>query len=269
MKYPFIVTLVFLFSVNISFAGKVDTLLIHSDKMNKDIKTVIILPDSYKKQSEFNVVYLLHGWSDNYSTWITKVPHIKDDVDKYNFIVVMPDGDYNSWYWDSPLDNKVQYETFISNELVSYIDDHYKTVKDKKGRAITGNSMGGQGALFLAIRHQDIFGAVGSLSGGVDICSFPMNWNMQEKIGSYVDNKQLWNNYSIVNSVYKIIPDSIKIIIDCGTEDFFYNVNKNLHKTLLYRNIPHTYIEHPGVHDWQCWTESVKYQFLFFYTFFN
>ena len=74
-----------------------------------------------------------------------------------------------SWYWNSPVDPKSQYETFISDELIKAIDSKYKTIKNRTGRAITGLSMGGHGALYLAIKHQDVFGAAGSMSGGVDI----------------------------------------------------------------------------------------------------
>ena len=48
---------------------------------------------------------------------------------------VCPDGK-NTWYWDSPLNADVRYETFISNELVKYVDSHYKTVADRKGRVL-------------------------------------------------------------------------------------------------------------------------------------
>ena len=59
------------------------------------------------------------------------------------------------------------------------------------------------------------------------------------------------------------------LIIDCGTEDFFYEVNKNLHEQLLYRNIPHDYIARPGSHNWNYWTNAVQYQLLFMHRFFE
>lgn len=75
----------------------------------------------------------------------------------------------NSWYFDSPVDTAYRYETHISKEVVGFIDGHYRTRANKKYRAITGLSMGGHGALFIALRHSDIFGAAGSISGGVDL----------------------------------------------------------------------------------------------------
>ncbi len=268
MKKLIIFTALITFYIH-SYAATVDTIVVHSKTMNKNIKAVIILPKTYNKSNLFPVVYLLHGWSDNYATWISKVPHIKTLADEFNFIIVMPDGDYDSWYWDSPKKPKSQYETFISKELIEFIDKDYKTIKSNKGRAITGNSMGGQGALFLAFRHQDVFGSAGSLSGGLDIRPFSENWGMADKIGTYEENKNRWDDYAIINQVYRISSKKLKIIIDCGTDDFFYKVNKNLHNKLLERNIPHVYIERPGEHNWNCWQEAIDYQFVFFDKYFK
>jgi len=58
------------------------------------------------------------------------------------------------------------------------------------------------------------------------------------------------------------------LIIDCGTEDFFFNVNKNLHEQLMYRNIPHDFITRPGSHNWAYWSNAIQYQLLFMHNFF-
>jgi len=87
-------------------------------------------------------------------------------ADRYGAIIVTPDGGVDSWYFDSPVDPTYRYETFVTQELIPYIDKLYKTVADRSGRAIAGLSMGGHGALYLAIRHQELFAAAGSMSGG-------------------------------------------------------------------------------------------------------
>lgn len=76
----------------------------------------------------------------------------------------LPDG-ANSWYWDSPLDPASQFETFVAQELPDWIDARYLTIPSREGRAVTGLSMGGHGALWVALRHKDRFGAAGSTSG--------------------------------------------------------------------------------------------------------
>ena len=145
--------------------------------MKKTIKAVVITPDNYATAQALPVVYLLHGYSGNYADWITQAKGFEKAVDLYQIIIVCPDGN-NSWYWDSPVDSNYKYETYVSKELVSWIDGKYKTIKDRKGRSITGLSMGGHGALYLALKHQDVFGAAGSMSGGVDIRPCPTKWDM-------------------------------------------------------------------------------------------
>ena len=62
---------------------------------------------------------------------------------------------------------------------------------------------------------------------------------------------------------------NLKLIFDCGVDDFFYNENKRLHKKLVERNIPHDYIERPGGHDWNYRSNSIKYQLIFFSNYFK
>lgn len=99
----------------------VDTVSTYSTSMNKKIKAVIITPDTYKENIKFPVVYLLHGYSGSYRDWIQKVPKLKEYVDLYKMIIVCPDGDYNSWYFDSPQIKEEKYETYISKELAHYV----------------------------------------------------------------------------------------------------------------------------------------------------
>ncbi|HEV7330471.1 MAG TPA: alpha/beta hydrolase-fold protein [Flavisolibacter sp.] len=64
-------------------------------------------------------------------------------------MIVCPDGAFGSWYFDNPVDTTLKYETYISKELVVWVDKNYKTIASPKGRAITGLSVGGHGALIM------------------------------------------------------------------------------------------------------------------------
>jgi S-formylglutathione hydrolase FrmB len=249
-------------------AAIVDTVETYSASMKKTIKAVVIRPDDYATASAFPVVYLLHGYSGNYSDWIIKAKGFEKAVDLYQMIIVCPDGN-NSWYWDSPVDPNYKYETYVSMELVNWVDGKYKTIKGRNGRGITGLSMGGHGALYLALKHQDVFGTAGSMSGGVDIRPFPNNWDMALRLGTYSEHPENWEKYTVINMLHLLKPNSLALIIDCGTEDFFYKVNENLHEQLLYRNIPHDYITRPGAHNWNYWTNSIQYQLLFMNNYFR
>jgi len=258
----------FLFLLQTIHAAVVDTVNTYSASMKKTIKAVVITPDDYANAKALPVVYLLHGYSGNYSDWVIKAKGFEKAVDLYQVIIVCPDGN-NSWYWDSPVDSNFKYDTYVSKELVNWIDGKYKTIRDRKGRGITGLSMGGHGALYLALKHQDVFGAAGSMSGGVDIRPFPNNWDMALRLGKYSEHPDNWEKYTVMNMLHLLQPNSLAILVDCGTEDFFYKVNENLHQQLLYRNIPHDYISRPGAHNWNYWTNAIQYQLLFMSNFFK
>ncbi|QEC66604.1 esterase family protein [Panacibacter ginsenosidivorans] len=253
----------------ITKAATVDTIAAHSDVMHKDIACVVIKPSSYDGKKDVPVVYLLHGYSGNQRDWITEVPAIKQYADQDSIIIVCPDGNYNSWYFDAPMDSTVRYETFVSKELVNYMDAHYKTIKDRAGRGITGLSMGGHGAFYLAFKHQDIFGVAGSMSGGVDIRPYPLKWEISKLLGSYKEHPENWEANADINLVHLLTPNSLAIIFDCGTDDFFYKVNVALHEKLLYYGIPHDFIVRPGAHTWDYWSNSISFQLLYMKHYFD
>lgn len=248
---------------HIASAYKQKEVSVHSESMDKDVPVTVITPDSYRKGKAFPVVYLLHGYSGNHAVWAAE-GHVGELADQYNVVVVMPDGGFSSWYFDSPIMPEYKYETFVTKELIAYVDKNYKTIPDRQGRAITGLSMGGHGALYLTIRHQDLFANVGSLSGGVDIRPFPKKWHISQRLGTIEEHPENWENNTVINMTHLIKPGSLNIIFDCGSEDFFYEVNCNLHKKLLEENIPHEFYSRPGKHNWKYWRNAIKYQFLFF-----
>ncbi|MDR0824543.1 MAG: esterase family protein [Prevotella sp.] len=270
MKKLSVFFLFIVFTFTSAQAQEVDTIEVFSPKMNRSIKNVVILPDGYDKSKEtkYPVLYLLHGYGARYDTWVKSVKKsLPQEATKWKMIVVCPDGQ-NSWYWDSPVDPSFQFETYVSSELVSYIDKNYNTVASPKGRAVTGLSMGGHGGLWLGINHPDVFGACGSMSGGVDIRPFPNNWDMKKRLGAYKDNTEIWNKHTVITQLDRIEPGTLAIIFDCGKDDFFYQVNEELHKEMLYRNIPHDYVSRPGAHTNEYWNNSIDYQMLFFSKFF-
>lgn len=215
-------------------AARVDTVLVRSAAMNKDVKVVYVLPDKAIGKQACPVVYLLHGYGGNARSWVQLKPELPQMADEKGIIFVCPDGK-NSWYWDSPENPAYRYETFVTSELVKYTDGNYATIPDRKARAISGLSMGGHGALWSAIRHKDVFGAAGSMSGGVDIRPFPQNWEMNKQLGEFAANKASWDAHTVVNQLDKIVNGDLALIIDCGEADFFLEVNKDLHNRLLAR----------------------------------
>lgn len=250
-------------------AATVDTIETSSAVMKKKIKAVVVRPDAYAEIKALPVVYLLHGYGGKYSDWIKKVPALAELADSYKLMIVCADGNIGSWYFDVPGNPEWQYETYVSKELVGWIDGHYKTIADRNGRGIAGLSMGGHGALMLALKHPDVFSAVGSMSGGVDLRPFPNNWEIKKRLGSLSENPEAWEKNSVTNMLHLAEPGRLDIMVDCGTEDFFYKVNLEMHEKMLMRNIEHTYIARPGTHNWPYWSNAVKYQLLFFHEHFT
>lgn len=251
-------------------AAKVDTIQVFSALMHKNIKTCVIVPDNYKKsKKKFPVVYLLHGYSGNYATWVKSFKDVSIQVDKYGFIAIGVDGNYSSWYFDSPIDPNFKYETYVIDELIPFIDQKYKTIANRKGRAISGLSMGGHGALYLSLKHQDVFGAAGSMSGGVDFRPFPEKWDIKKRLGTITEFPENWDKNTVINMLGLLESNNLKLIIDCGVDDFFIDVNRELHTKMLALKINHDYVERPGKHNIEYWENALKFQMQFFYNYFN
>lgn len=249
------------------FAAQVDTLSVRSESMRKGIKTIVVVPDVAKERA-CPTVYLLHGFGGNYKTWLQIKPELPRIADRMGFVFVCPDG-AGSWYWDSPRNPDVRYETFISTELVRFVDARYNTIKERSGRAITGLSMGGHGAMWNAIRHSEVFGAAGSTSGGLDIRPFPKSWEMYKQLGARDEHPDVWNTHTVINLVPGLENGRLALIVDCGYGDFFFDVNQKFHEALLERGIDHDFLVRPGEHNNTYWRNSIDYQLLFFQKYFE
>lgn len=249
------------------FAAQVDTLSVRSECMRKGIKTIVVVPDVAKERA-CPTVYLLHGFGGNYKTWLQIKPELPRIADRMGFVFVCPDG-AGSWYWDSPRNPDVRYETFIPTELVRFVDARYNTIKERSGRAITGLSMGGHGAMWNAIRHSEVFGAAGSTSGGLDIRPFPKSWEMYKQLGARDEHPDVWDTHTVINLVPGLENGRLALIVDCGYGDFFFDVNQKFHEALLERGIDHDFLVRPGEHNNTYWRNSIDYQLLFFQKYFE
>jgi len=228
------------------------------------LPAIIVLPGAYAAEPDrsFPVVYLLHGAGGDHTSWVN-LTDIGALADEHELIVVCPDGGRTSWYFDSPIDPRYQFETFVAEEVVAHIDANYRTQPVPGSRAIGGLSMGGHGALFLAIRHSDVFGTALVMSGGVDIRPFPNNWDIAQRIGSIEDHPGRWDELTVIHLARDLRPGQLAISIDCGVDDFFIGVNRALHAQLVEARIPHDYTERPGGHSGAYWARCLPYQLQF------
>lgn len=215
--------------------GSIDKITIQSKILGKKSPFVVYLPPGYAKKpkEEYPVLFLLHGYGNNEKQWI-RDGKIQNFMDNYlnsgwikPFIIVMPFADTSMYVG--------KYETHIINEVISYVDSHYRVKKVKNATAISGMSMGGFGAFYLAHRHQDIFGLSVPLSGFLDMKFYP-------EFG--------------ING--KITMDS-KLHFYCGKDDHIsFASNEKLRKKLQDNGVDFTYKTADGGHTWRYWNSITK-----------
>lgn len=261
-------SLVLLLTAFSASAYRTDTISVSGPGFVGPMKALVVVPDGLGEGAHYPTVYLLHGYSGGYTNWLGSQPRIGELADEFGLIVVTP-GVGDTWYFDSPEKPEQQIETFFINTLIPYVDANYPTIPRREKRAIAGLSMGGHGALYLAGRHPEVFGAADAISGGVDIRPFPNSWKIKESLGSKDKYPERWDANTVATMVPRFKEANLAIMIDCGAEDFFHEVNEQLHKDLLAAGVPHVYTSRPGAHTWKYWKNAVLYGLLFFNEYFN
>ena len=253
-----LVILSFVFAFNL-FAQ--DTLIFKRDYIPWPDTTVVFLPHQQKPSIKLPMLILLHGWSGTYRQWNKEI-NLQDYADHYGWIIVTPDGFYDSWYVNSPRKKNCQFETFFWKDLIPKLFHDYKI--DSSAIFISGLSMGGHGAMTLFLKHPDFFLSAGSTSGILDLTYFPNRWSMKNALGSIEKYPDAWKNNSAIYLLKNIAGTNKQIIFDCGTEGFAYNVNKKFFDECRRLKIKATFISQPGRHAHSYWRKSIKYHFFFF-----
>ena len=224
------------------------------------------------------MLYLLHGAYGHFADWLKNTPDkllVAGLADQYNLIIVLPEGETFAFYLDSPVSPDSQFETYLTKEVLPKIDQTYRTVADRRGRVISGLSMGGHGALYLSARHPDLYCAAGSMSGALDLMSFNRKLTPTEAtqraalwapvLGSETANPERFAASSVITLVDQLHRNNLPFIIDCGVDDGLLEINREVHRRLLYNHTPHDYTERPGAHNWDYWQTALPYQILFLY----
>ena len=244
----------------------VQELKLNSKLMAREMPYRVILPTNYESNKEvrFPVVYLLHGLTGHFNNW-TDMTKLTDYAKKYNFIIVTPEGD-NGWYSDSATVANDKYESYIIQELIPEIDKNFRTLSARENRVIGGLSMGGYGSLKFGLKYPEKFVLVGSFSGALGAASFTEKTagGIGKSIDAIFGGIESENRKS--NDIFKIVreisPEKIKslpfVYLDCGTEDFLFQNNRDFVALLLEKKVPHEFRQLPGKHDWIFWNSQVK-----------
>lgn len=281
-----------------------DTLWAQSLGIHKAL--TVYLPPSYavSPAKRYPLLVYLHGLTGNERNWVDqgKLDRTLDSLfaaGQPEAIVVMPDGD-DSWYttWNQLPDAAAcrndttrrepaatycvpwpHYDDYIARDLVAFVDQRYRTLATRASRGIAGLSMGGFGAVSLALLYPNVFAAAASHSGvvsprylGPQPYATPPQYarnatELQTAAGglwrsqwpAFGRDTIGWVTRDPVRLVAKALAkqapgDLPKVRLDCGVDDRYINQNRDLHQTLLRLGVSHEYAEYPGAHTWSYWS---------------
>ncbi len=242
----------------------------YSDVLAQATSMNVILPegiescksmDSNFVEGEFPVLYLLHGYNGDETVWF-RFSAIERYVGKYPLAVVMPRGNHG-FYVDSP-DTGYDYLKFITEELPRKVSHFFNVSTKREDTYIAGLSMGGYGAMRAALARPDLYAASASLSGFVDPKSAyagnSMHGHAMRAMGERLDVAQQRDN-DVIPLLKKCVVQKVslpKLYITCGTEDPLYQQNQNFKAACEQLDVPLTYDEQPGIHDWIYWDRTVQ-----------
>ncbi|MDB4955889.1 MAG: hypothetical protein JWO36_3458 [Myxococcales bacterium] len=284
--------------------GSIATAKFHSAALDVDKDYLVYLPADYAANPDkrYPVFYYLHGLTGDETNWV-RGGELDRAADKLGLqaIVVMPDGD-DGFYSDSPrvIDYEAclhegkglfipkmqprpktcvrhhMYETYIVKDLIAEVDTKYRTIAKREARGIAGLSMGGFGALVLAMRHPELFAAAASHSGidallyigphpyvanKVTLVTDPKTWGTGlAELGTWVQaifgaDLASWKAHDPASLVDTLEPGKLALYLDCGTEDDFalQDGASYLHDLLLAKHYEHAFFLGPGAHNFGFW----------------
>jgi S-formylglutathione hydrolase FrmB len=227
-----------------------------SGSLRKASSFNIVFPEDSRTRRPWSVFYLLHGLSDDHTIWMRRTS-IERYVGGLPLAVVMPDGG-RGWY-----SNAVEgyaYEDDLIKDVIGLIERTFPVKAERSGRAIGGLSMGGYGAVKLGVKHPHLFASVNSHSGALGALRSPkrdqdLNPEFERVFGKTPQNGPE-DPFALVSKTDHGLMPALRI--DCGTEDFLLDQNREFHRHLKALRVSHEYEEFPGGHDWAYWDKHVQ-----------
>lgn len=240
-----------------------------SESLGLSCSMTVILPQNTRnpagmkgvaKQKKYPVLYLLHGMSDDHTTWLRRTS-IERYVSTMGLAVVMP-AVHRSFYTDMACGPR--YWTFLSEELPKIVQSFFPISDKRQDTFAAGLSMGGYGAFKLALRHPERFAAAASLSGALNTADLYERWGapkareMVAIFGNKIKNTD--NDLAYLSAkLAKSAKPKPMLFQCCGTEDFLYGDNINFRNHLeKLGTFKFHYEEGPGVHEWGYWDANIQ-----------
>jgi S-formylglutathione hydrolase FrmB len=246
-------------------AGRVECNSLPSKILARPVPYCVVLPPSFdaNKARTFPVLYFFHGLGDNEQFFVHSgawnlLEDMRDKGELKDFLIATPDA--RSTFYINARDGKEHYEDFLLQEFFPYVEKHYRVAAGRANRAISGISMGGYGALYLAYRHPQLFSSVSAHSAAL-IEKLPNflagalpNSPRARVLGGAFGNPPdpiFWQAHNPIVIARTANLAHLNIYFDCGDrDDFGFEAGAiALDKVLTSRQIPHEFHIYPGRHD--------------------
>ena len=233
-----------------------------SAALNRTMKYRVLLPEGYDSSGvQYRALYLLHGLTGDYLDWSTRT-ELSGIARGLPIVIVMPDGE-NSWYVNAA-EKGPRFEDYIADDLVRDVERKYRVIRSRYGRAIAGLSMGGYGALRIALKRPDVFVAAGGFSSALGVTEPKFAENLvrfREELarifGPAGSETRAANDILLIAGSAK--PETAPALyIDCGTSDGLLASNRELVAILQKRGFNYEYHEVPGAHTWDYWNRRLE-----------
>lgn len=233
----------------------------HTAALGRDMTYRVVVPTSIPPGSKLPVVYLLHGGNGSFRNWSNNT-----DVARFaerGLILVMPDGD-ESWYTNSAERPQDRYEDYVTQDLVTDVESRFPVARGRANRAIIGISMGGFGAVKLALRHPDLYVFAGGLSSALDAPGRPFSI---ARIGQYRHYRSIFGPVDSTSRrdndpfVLARLVDPAKMpyfFLTCGDKEGLLATNRNFAQILGQRHFPYEFHIVPGGHEWKQWNARLE-----------
>ncbi len=249
--------------VSAQASSRVDAHQVHSVLLDRSIRVLVYLPVGYTASQRYPVLYLLHGLPGTPDALFQNLDlaNVLDGLiasgDLPATIVVAPTGGptpaTDTEWSDSFVDPSQRWGSFLSTELIPWVDRSFSTCADRSDRAVAGLSMGAFGAMNLGLKNRDLFGAVSAWSGYY-VANTP---SVEGHPGTAA-----WKADSPLRYVSGLHPtlakDPIRMSFYVGTSDRFAASNRALDRVLVRLGVPHRFRSLQGVHDWTLWRDQLS-----------
>ncbi|MCM3128257.1 alpha/beta hydrolase [Paenibacillus provencensis] len=218
--------------------------------------------DTKQGHGPYPTLYLLHGLSDDDSIWLRRTS-IERYASAMGIAVVMPNG-YRSFYTDMAEGSK--YYTYITEEVPKLARSFFPLSSAREDNFVAGLSMGGYGAMKIALSRPEEYAAAASLSGAVDMAAHYDKLKVHEEARS-VEFKRIFGDKieGTENDLLHLLKEcdqqpgpKPKLFQCCGTEDFLYEDNLSFRSAAEQTRLDFTYTEGPGEHEWGYWDARIQ-----------